>query len=227
MSPGYVFALALVAALSAIAFALWNRLRQFRRAAYIESFEWPAGLLAKFEARFDGFSRKESALVGNGLRQFFLSYLLSGKKYVAMPSQAADILWHEFILHTRDYQRFCTQAFGGFLHHTPAVVLAPAHKRSNEGLRRVWWHSCKHENIDPAHPTRLPLLFALDVKFAIPNGFVYHPDCSALRRGGAAGAQCGGEFSNSSVDGGTSGFGDGGSDGGGDGGDGGGCGGGD
>ncbi len=59
-----------------------------------------------------------------------------------MPSQVADDLWHEFILYTRDYDAFCRRAFGGFLHHTPAVVLSE-HRKSNEGLRRVWWYCCK------------------------------------------------------------------------------------
>ena len=226
MPAEYMTAFIITAILGAAAFVLWSKLRQHQRADYIRSFDWPAGLLAQFESHYAGFSRKESALTGNGLRQFFLAYLLSGQKYVAMPSQAADTLWHEFILYTRDYHSFCARAFGGFLHHTPAVVLRPQHKRSNEGLRRVWWQACKSENIDPVHPTRLPLLFALDVKLGVPNGYIYQPDCSALRRDGAAGGQCGGDFSSSSYDGGTDGFGDAGSGDGGDG-DGGGCGGGD
>lgn len=41
-----------------------------------------------------------------------------------MPSQVTDDLWHEFILCTRHYDAFCRRAFGGFLHHTPAVVLS-------------------------------------------------------------------------------------------------------
>ena len=79
---------------------------------------------------------------------------MSGKRHVSMPSQVADDLWHEFILYTRDYDAFCRRAFGGFLHHTPAVVLTE-HRKSNEGLRRVWWYCCKYENIDPVRPTRL------------------------------------------------------------------------
>jgi hypothetical protein len=103
------------------------------------------------------------------------------------------------------------------LHHTPAVVLSE-HRKTNEGLRRVWWFCCKYENIDPINPTRLPLLFALDAKLNIPNGFVYHPQCDELRRHGTAGgaAYCGGDFSSSSVDGSTAGFGDAGSFGAGD-----------
>jgi hypothetical protein len=207
-----------------IAAKLWFTLRDYKRAEHINSFQWPAGLLNKLEAHYPAFTRKESALVGNGLRQFFLAYLKSGRQYVAMPSQVADDLWHEFILYTRAYEEFCAKAFGGFLHHTPAVVLSPSAKRSNEGLRRVWWHCCKLENIDAVNPTRLPLLFALDTKLKIPNGYVYTPDCKELRRNGDAGTQCGGDFSSSSTDGGTDGFGD---SSGGDGGDGcgGGCGG--
>ncbi len=99
-----------------------------------------------------------------------------------------------FILYTRHYQTFCKQACGGMLHHTPAVVLA-ADKRDNTGLRRVWWQTCKEENINPRKPSRLPLLFALDAKLGIDDGFHYTPDCSALRRHDPDGgtAHCGGD----------------------------------
>src|SRR5580704_14610676 len=138
---------------------------------------------------------------------------MSGKRYVSMPSQIADDLWHEFILYTREYDAFCRRAFGGFLHHTPAVVLGE-HRKNNEGLRRVWWYCCKYENIDPVQPTRLPLLFALDAKLNIADGFVYHPQCEALRQDGSGGAAyCGGDFADTSVDGSSAGFGDAGSDG--------------
>ena len=209
--------------------------RRLKRAEYIRTAPWPPGLFERVQRRYPQLSRKDMALIGNGLRQFFLAYLNGGRRYVAMPSEAADQLWHEFILYTREYQKFCDTAFGRFLHHTPAMVLSPQHKQSNEGLRRVWWQCCREEGINPSNPSRLPLLFALDAKFRIPNGFYYHPNCEQLRRQGVAGAQCGGDFSSSSVDGGTDGFGgsgsgasgDGGGDSGGDSSCGGGCGGGD
>lgn len=237
MSRNFAYGASFVATFSAIAAAyLFIQLRRLRRADFIRDYAWPPGLLDKLQKQH-GFRRKESALVAEGLRQFFLAYLNSGKRYVAMPSQVADDLWHEFILYTRAYEQFCGRAFGGFLHHTPALALAPAKRSSNEGLRRVWSQCCKAENINPSKPTRLPLLFALDAKLKIANGFVYTPDCSALRKAGAASGHCGGDFSDSSVDGSTAGFGEGsgdsaggdsGSDGGGDGGGcGGGCGGGD
>jgi hypothetical protein len=179
---------------------------------------------------------KDCQLVAHGLRQFFLAHLKSGRKFVAMPSQVVDDLWHEFILYTKNYDAYCGKAFGRFLHHTPAVVLTNNRKK-NEGLRRCWWFVCREENINPRAPTRLPLLFALDSKLRIPNGFSYLPDCKGVRREGSLGdgstSYCGGDFSSDSFDGGTDGLSDAGSDGsstdgsGGDGCGGGGCGGGD
>ena len=197
----------------------WSRWRGAMRAEFIRAYHFPPGLLDKLAAKRPQFERKDRELVARALRQFFLAYLKSGRKFVSMPSQAADDLWHEFILYTRHYQTFCKQAFGRYLHHTPAIVLSPD-RRGNEGLRRVWWHTCKEENIDPRQPTRLPLLFALDGKLGIADGFHYTPDCSSLRKNGNGGTYCGGDFSDTSVDGSNDGFGDsGGGDGSGCGGD--------
>jgi hypothetical protein len=164
--------------------------------------------------------------MGLGLKQFFRAYHRSRYRQVAMPSQAVDDLWHEFILYTKAYDDFCRKAFGRFLHHTPAAVLRPQQKKTNEGLRRVWWQACREERIDPRAPATLPLLFAIDTNLAIPNGYRYVPDCGSVLTitVGVAIAQCGGDFSSTSFDGGTDGLGDG--DGGsGDGDGGGGCGG--
>src|SRR5262249_3890409 len=151
---------------------------------------------------------KDVALVSRGLRQFFIAYLMSGNKYVAMPSKVVDDLWHEFILYTRDYKIFCNKAFGDFLHHMPAAALEPGRKRSNEGLRRVWWYACKYENVSATDPTRLPLLFALDEKLKVQGGYYYHPDCEQLRRDGVPGTQCASDFNSTHIDGTRDGFGE-------------------
>lgn len=206
---------------SIIFYRIWRRWKQIE---FIQSYNFPRGLYDKLKEKHPEFGAKEFQLVARALRQFFLAHLKSGNKYVSMPSQVTDDLWHEFILYTRSYEQFCSKAFGRFMHHTPAVVLSPS-KTDNEGLRRVWWYCCKDENIDPRAATRLPLLFAIDKKLGIKNGFVYSADCkrshlSDSTGSGGGAVHCGGDFSDSSIDGGTDGFGD--SDSGGDGGDGGG-----
>jgi len=210
--------------LTLVLLAVWAKLREVRRAEFIRSYSLPPGLYARLRKRRPELTVKDCQLVGRALRQFFLAYLKGGRRFVSMPSQAADDLWHELILYTRHYELFCRRAFGRFLHHTPAVVLG-TNRQDNAGLRRCWWFACREENIDPRKPPRLPLLFALDAKLGVADGFRYTPDCSALRRSdGSSGAPyCGGDFGDASIDGTTDGFGDGG---GGDGsGDGGGCGG--
>jgi len=193
--------------------SLWRRQVALRRDAYIRTFSLPHGLFEKLRKQHPHLTLKECQLVSHGLRQFFLAHLKSRREYVSMPSQVADDLWHEFILYTRNYRAFCQSAFGRFFHHTPAVVLSGS-RQSNAGLRRCWWYVCREENINPRAPTRLPLLFALDAKLNVPNGFRYVADCNTIRRqgshndGGSA-VYCGGDFSSSAFDGGTGGFGDG------------------
>ncbi len=162
--------------LGAVALMLWGWVLAARRAEFIRTYRLPDGLFDKVRKKHPDLSLKDCQLVGHALRQFFLTYLKSQFKFVSMPSQVVDDLWHELILYTRQYELFCKQAFGRFMHHSPAVVLS-AEQRGNEGLRRCWYFACREENIDPRKATRLPLLFAIDRKLEIADGFVYEIDC--------------------------------------------------
>lgn len=209
MSTFLLAAICLILAIALI--SVWSRWRKAARADYIRTYMFPPGLLDKFGFKRPELSLKEKQLVAHALRQFFLAHLKSGCKFVSMPSQVADDLWHEFILYTRHYEAFCKRAFGQFMHHTPAVVLG-ADRQNNAGLRRTWWYCCLEENINPKKATRLPLLFSLDKKLNIGNGFSYVLDCQGVKREGAQGnsgtVYCGGDISSSSFDGSTDGFGD-------------------
>lgn len=207
----------IVAVAASVAAAIfWSKARAARRADFIRTYMFPPGLLEKLAVHHPQLGVKERQIVARALRQFFLAHLQSGCKFVAMPSQVVDALWHEFILYTRHYEAFCKQAFGRYMHHSPAIVLGTRHD-SNAGLRRVWWYCCKEENINPRKPTRLPLLFALDAKYNIANGFRYEANCQGVRRtdansNDASGATyCGSDFGSSGYDGTSDGFGDSGS----------------
>lgn len=187
--------------------ALWLRQAGVRREAHIRNFTPPRGLLDQLRKRHPSLSQADCQLVATGLRQFFLAHLKSGRQHVSMPSQVADDLWHAFILYTKNYQAFCQKAFGRFFHHTPAIALNARRHKSNEGLRRCWLYACQEEDIDPLHPARLPLLFALDAKLRIGGGFIYVPDCSGVRRQKDDDTtHCGGDFSDASIDGTTAGM---------------------
>jgi hypothetical protein len=171
-------------ALLVVVVILWQRYVALRRTAYIRTFDLPPGLFERLRKRRPSLSLKDCQLVARGLRQFFLAYLAGGRRYVSMPSQVVDDLWHEFILYTRHYEQFCGRAFGRFLHHTPAVAVGTP-GQGDEGLRRCWKYACLEENINPRRASRLPLLFALDGKLGIDDGFRYVADCGPLRRASA------------------------------------------
>ena len=225
-------ALGVASVLALVLLHVWSR---WQREKAVREAALPQFLKRKLREIYPHLSGKDVDLVERGLRQFFLACLRSKKQYVAMPSQVVDVMWHEFILHTRAYQDWCQLALGWFLHHTPALALGPQAK-NNDGLRRAWYWACRDEAINPNAPTRLPLLFALDAKLGIENGFHYTPNCQDIQRksdagrDGLGGTYCGTSFSDGSYSGDADGFGgvdSSGDSGGGDsGGDGGGCGGG-
>ncbi len=191
--------LAFVLAGLAGAWARWQRERLVREGAL------PQFLKRKLREAYPQLSAKDAELVERGLRQFFLACLRSQKHFVAMPSKVVDAMWHEFILHTRAYRDWCDLALGRFLHHTPAEALG-TQARVNDGLRRAWYWACRDEAIQPAAPTRLPLLFALDAKLAIAGGYAYLPDCAAARAQGDA-TWCGTDLSDGGYAGDADGFG--------------------
>ncbi len=178
---------------SVLAFVALRSWEASRRRQFIRESRFPPFLVTKLMAKYPQLSVGDVDLVMRGLRQFFVAYLRSDRKFVAMPSQVVDFAWHEFILHTRAYQLWCDAAFGKLLHHTPAEVLGRDPRR-NDGLRRTWYWACKEESIDPRQPSRLPLLFALDKKFDIAGGFAYVPDCRDIDRQSGSDVYCGSSF---------------------------------
>lgn len=204
---GTTLALVALTGLGSLAFLLERRRRvALQREAFVRDYAFPQGLFEQLRKKRPALDLKQCQIVSLALRQFFLAHLKSGRQYVSMPSQAADDLWHEFILHTRNYEAFCRRAFGRFLHHTPAVAVGSS-SAAHAGLRRCWWFACKEDSINPRAPTRLPLLFALDAKLGIDDGFHYTLDCHSNPRrlgrgddGGGATVYCGSDLAASSSD---------------------------
>lgn len=46
-------------------------------------------------------------------------YLCSTRHGQWSPPPHIDTAWHEFVLYTKDYARFCDDMFGRFMHHVP------------------------------------------------------------------------------------------------------------
>jgi hypothetical protein len=201
--------------LALLAFVLWQRWRKRRQAGFIDAYPYARFLDRRLAAHRPELTNEQRAATLACLNDYFHLCRMAGRRMVAMPSQAADDAWHEFILFTRHYDKFCRAAFGRFLHHTPAEAMRSP-TQASEGLKRAWRLACRHEGIDPKKPERLPRLFALDALLGIAGGFVYQLDCLAAGQTGsgycASHIGCGG--SGCSGDAGSDGGGDAGGDGG-------------
>jgi len=159
--------------------ALWalKRWTHAVRERFVRESAFPQILKRRLRDTYPNLSPKDCELVERGLRQFFVACLRSHGNFVAVPSKAVDTLWHTFTQMGTAYEDWCRDALGFVPEYAPAMALGKkAH--NNDGLRRTWYWSCKDESIRPRTPSRLPLLFALDAKLAIPDGFHYLP-CTA------------------------------------------------
>ncbi|MBC9252791.1 hypothetical protein A9179_21205 [Pseudomonas alcaligenes] len=169
----------LAVALLGAGFWGWRLQLERQRARFIATFGFPQRLRSKLSERYPHLSAEQVSQVLHGLREYFQLCRLAKRQLVAMPSQAVDVAWHEFILYTRQYQGFCRRALGRFLHHTPNDAM-PSQRAASEGIRRAWRLSCARENLARQAPQRLPLLFALDAELGIADGFHYSLNCGAL-----------------------------------------------
>lgn len=161
---------------AAVAFLVVAAIRRRRQQAFIEAYKFHASIAGKLRERYPGLSDDEVDLVFEALREYFLICHAAGRRMIAMPSQVVDAAWHEFILFTRPYQLFCRRALGRFLHHTPTEAMQSP-TVAQEGIKRAWRLSCLRSNIDPAAPAALPLLFEIDARLNIEDGFRYVLDC--------------------------------------------------
>ena len=173
--------LSVITAIMIVITLLARRMRANSRRHFVERYTFPSSVKRKLGEACPALDARQLSLILKGMRDYFLLIQLSPKKQmVAMPSRGVDIAWHEFILCTRAYAEFCQQAFGYFLHHTPAEGMATA-TIARKSLKLAWKLACKREGINPLQPDRLPLLFAIDSQLGIPNGFFYHlPDLANL-----------------------------------------------
>ncbi len=99
---------------------LIGRRRAARRAeAYIADYTFPPHIARRVRRRHPELDDAGWPLVERGLREWFVCCAWRGRTVLGMPSRLVDEAWHEFILDSISYTRFCDVAFGGYLHHTP------------------------------------------------------------------------------------------------------------
>lgn len=211
---------------SAVTFALINVWGRWMRERFVREGPLPQFIKRKLREEYPSFSSKDTELVERGLRQFFLACVRSGSSPVAVPSVVVAHAWRVFSDQPASYEDWCTMTLGKVLPMTPVRRLG-TNAQHNDALRRTWYWACKEEAIQANHPSRLPILFALDAKLAVIGGIVYMANTHEFARRPVESAEvyfgtsfADEQYSGSHSDfGGADGSGDGGGDGGGGGGD--------
>lgn len=146
------------------------------RTKFISGYGFPAELKRRLIAQRPHLSPSDADRALEGLRQFFLACLRAQRgsisRQLGMPSKVVDEAWHEFILMTRDYEGFCKEAFGKYLHHTPEgqmkVPMRDALANTLHQLRKPMPGAVSWTALGT-----IPLLFAIDRELGLPDGNRY------------------------------------------------------
>jgi hypothetical protein len=66
-------------------------------------------------------------LVGQAVREFkkYMALIALGHTEIGMSSHEVDVIWHNFILFTREYSQFCEKVCGRIIHHRPNTSRRP------------------------------------------------------------------------------------------------------
>lgn len=77
------------------------------------------------EGKFNSKEEYESAFTE--LKKYFILLQTEGKD-TPMMSEKVDAVWHQFILFTLAYHKFCNYYFGEYIHHLPNTSFTPIEK---------------------------------------------------------------------------------------------------
>lgn len=114
-----------------------------------------------------------------GLAQFFEACRLQQRQGAcALPSKAADSVWHVWLrVDPAGLAAWQQRHFGRTLSHREAEALgAPL----QDCIARTWAGACRSQRLSVLGP-RLPLLFALDAQLGLPTGWAYQHERGVLR----------------------------------------------
>lgn len=104
----------------------WGEAREARKRQRqleeIQCYVFPQALKHAILKRYPHLSLEHVELAFEQLRLYFLICRRHAPRTIAMPSKLVDECWHRFICETREYQQFCSDNFGNFLHHEPHVI---------------------------------------------------------------------------------------------------------
>jgi len=186
------YSVAFIFLIIAIAYIWWyerkNRKRQ--QLIFIKEYKFLDAIVGRFKKSYPSFKEDEIELVTKALKDYFYICNMANGKMVSMPSKVVDDLWHQFLLFSIEYNNFCKEAFGRYLHHSPTEVMPNRAMSQSKGLKTAWILACEKDAIDPKYPTKLPLLFAIDEMLNIKDGNRYSLRKNGFKNANSSSSSC-------------------------------------
>ncbi len=135
----------------------------------------PSGLYPCWKStahlEFEGIPRDAFffAVAADALLTFF-GCVRPGSQACALPSKAADSVWHAWLrMSPASLDAFCEKHFGGTIPHLETAAMPVP---MGVGLANCLVAARKREGINPEGP-ELPKLFAADRRLRMPDGYAY------------------------------------------------------
>jgi hypothetical protein len=144
--------------------------RHGRRLAAIDRLQFGYATESPLAERHPTLSAAQRGEIIEGLRDWLRCYAVAKRTQLPMPSKAAAAAWALFTASAPDHGRLRHEAFSDDPELTPTLASAIDPAQDREATRLVWRTACELANVDPAKPTRLPRLFALDHAVAWKDG---------------------------------------------------------
>jgi hypothetical protein len=136
------------------------------------SMVWPNHVIEKWKLNYPSATEDDVLYVSWALNDWFDLIKSANKRHLGMPSRSVDLLWHELILETRWYERFCNEHIGFFVHHSgnDSDVSEEGRAKQHIDVVRTWMAACYAEGIDPTNASKVPRLFFADKKICDIKG---------------------------------------------------------
>lgn len=106
------------------------------------AFNPPDLLIDRFCSTYN-VTRKEALARFQETKKFLV--ICAADRYNAYsPSRAVDLMWHQFMLHSKDYFTFC-EMIGGYIHHQPSETHEPKkYMKTLEALKEMFGEIDRH-----------------------------------------------------------------------------------
>ncbi|MGH3930609.1 MAG: glycine-rich domain-containing protein [Pseudonocardiaceae bacterium] len=155
--------------------------RTARRIAIVDTYGFSSSVRQRLRLKHLGLGNESIDLIETAIRQWFRIIVRHPTAQLSMPSALVDDLWHELLLHTRDYAAFCKAAFGRFLHHEPESAMSPGHAAANRSRQLLVTLRLAQED-ENCDSDALPLLFRVDSEVGLPGARCYLADCGGREK---------------------------------------------